>query len=207
MAERLTREGVPSPSGHDRGRNTHRHGLAWGKTAVLAILRNPRYTGYEVWARQRRDEVLVDVQDVSAGHETVMRWNKEDAWVWSSQPVHEALLTRETFNAVQALLAGRSAGKSPRLAPKANRTYALRHRLRCGVCGRYVQGAVSGGRTYYRCKFGSEYALSTALGHAKSVNLREDDLLPHLNSWLASAFGSDRIDSTCSAMANVGGVK
>ncbi len=205
IAERLTREGIPSPSGHDRDRNPHRHGLAWGKSALRAILRNPRYTGYEVWARQRRDEVLVDVEDVSAGHETVMRWNSEDLWVWSAEPVHDALVTRETFNAVQARLAGRTAGKGPRQAPRKNRSYALRHHLRCGICGRYMQGAVSGGRTYYRCKFPSEYALSAEIGHAESVNLREDDLLPHLDAWLAHTFGADRIADTCAVMASVGG--
>ncbi len=77
IAERLTADGVPSPSGHDRERNRHRHGLAWGKSAVRAILSNPRYTGYQVWAKQRREEVLLDVEDVSAGHQTVMRWNAE----------------------------------------------------------------------------------------------------------------------------------
>ena len=205
IAERLTREGVPSPSGHDRERNPHRHGLAWGKSALRAILRNPRYTGYEVWAKQRRDEVLLDVADVSAGHETVMRWNSEDSWIWSSEPVHEALVTRETFNAAQGRLVGRAAGKGPRLAPKTNRIYVLRHHLRCGLCGRYMQGAVSGGRTYYRCKFASEYAMSTEIGHAKSVNLREVDLLPHLDAWLADTFGADHIDATCNAMSSIGG--
>jgi site-specific DNA recombinase len=30
IAERLTAEGIPSPSAHDPARNKHRHGLAWG---------------------------------------------------------------------------------------------------------------------------------------------------------------------------------
>jgi site-specific DNA recombinase len=42
IAERLTRDGIPSPSGYDRDRNPHRHGLAWGKSALRTILRNPR---------------------------------------------------------------------------------------------------------------------------------------------------------------------
>lgn len=68
-----------------------------------------------------------------------------------------------------------------------------------------MQGAVSGGRTYYRCKFPSEYALSSEIGHARSVNLREDDLLPHLDAWLANTFGADHIAETCAVMASVGG--
>jgi hypothetical protein len=37
---------------------------------VRTILHNPRYTGREVWNRQRREEVLIDVDDVALGHET-----------------------------------------------------------------------------------------------------------------------------------------
>src|SRR4051812_17043155 len=94
IAEGLTRDGIPSPSGHDPGRNRHRAGSrgAWGKSAVRAILSNPRYTGRQVWNRQRREEVLVDVQDVALGHETVMRWNHEAEWVWSTELVHEAII-------------------------------------------------------------------------------------------------------------------
>src|SRR3989442_1150487 len=49
IAEGLTRDRVPSPSQHDAARNTHRTGEGWAKSAVRAILRNPRYTGRQVW--------------------------------------------------------------------------------------------------------------------------------------------------------------
>ncbi len=68
IAEGLTRDGIPSPSAHDRARNRHRSGIAWSKSAVRAILTNPRYTGRQVWNRQRKDEVLLDVNDVALGH-------------------------------------------------------------------------------------------------------------------------------------------
>jgi hypothetical protein len=45
LAEKLTAEGIPSPSAHDPGRNRHRSGIAWSKGAIRAILPNPRYTG------------------------------------------------------------------------------------------------------------------------------------------------------------------
>ena len=48
IAERLTAEQIPPPSGHDRTRNPHRLGVAWSKSAVRAILQNPRYTGSQV---------------------------------------------------------------------------------------------------------------------------------------------------------------
>jgi site-specific DNA recombinase len=37
IAEGLTRDGIPAPSAHDRGRNSHRSGIAWSKSAVRAI--------------------------------------------------------------------------------------------------------------------------------------------------------------------------
>lgn len=60
IAERLTRDAIPSPSAADPGRNRHRTGEGWAKSAVKAILANPRYTGRQVWNKQRKDEVLLD---------------------------------------------------------------------------------------------------------------------------------------------------
>ena len=85
IAEGLTRDGIPSPSAHDPARNTHRSGIAWSKGAVRAILTNPRYTGYQVWNRQRTDEVLLDVENVALGHTAKLRWNQTDKWVCSEQ--------------------------------------------------------------------------------------------------------------------------
>ena len=73
IAEGLTRDGIPSPSAHDPARNRHRCGIAWNKFAVCAILVNPRYTGHQVWSKQRKDEVLIDVDDVALGHTTKLR--------------------------------------------------------------------------------------------------------------------------------------
>jgi hypothetical protein len=99
IAEGLTRDSIPSPSGHDPERNRHRASArgAWGKSAIRAVLGNPRYTGRQVWNRPRRDEVLVDVHEVALGHETVMRWNHESEWVWSTEQVHDAIIDLETF--------------------------------------------------------------------------------------------------------------
>ena len=63
IAEGLTRDGIPSPSAHDPARNTHRSGIAWSKALSARFSTNPRYTGYQVWNRQRTDEVLLDVEE------------------------------------------------------------------------------------------------------------------------------------------------
>jgi site-specific DNA recombinase len=65
--------------------------------AVRAILANPRYTGRQVWNRQRRDEVLLDVDDVALGHVSKMRWNDEDAWIGAEALTHEPLVSDEQF--------------------------------------------------------------------------------------------------------------
>ncbi|MGW4773453.1 recombinase family protein [Nocardia sp. NPDC004278] len=51
-------EEILCPSAHDRKRNSHRSGAAWSKSAVRAILANPRYTGHEVWNKQRKESQL-----------------------------------------------------------------------------------------------------------------------------------------------------
>lgn len=77
VAQRLTADGIPCPSAYDRVRNSHRSGVAWSKSAVRAILVNPRYTGHQVWNKQRKKESLIDVDDVGLGHQSRLVWNEE----------------------------------------------------------------------------------------------------------------------------------
>jgi site-specific DNA recombinase len=167
IAEGLTRDGIPSPSGYDRARNPHRCGLAWSQSAVRAILANPRYTGAQVWNKQRKDEVLMDVNDVALGHTTVMRWNERASWVWSE----------------------RAARPSPR-------PYALRGLLFCGICQRRMQGSWNNQAIYYRCMFLAEYAASSKISHPRSVYLREEKLTARLDDWLASLFRAEHLPDT-----------
>ena len=125
IAEALTRDGIACPSAHDPVRNRHRDGVAWSKSAVRTILRNPRYTGRQVWNRQRRDEVLLDVDDVALGHETKQRWNLERDWIWSVEKVQEPLISDDLFAEVQRQAhagAQRNVDRKPRATP---RPYAL----------------------------------------------------------------------------------
>jgi site-specific DNA recombinase len=200
IAEQLTSEGILSPAGYDRARNPHRPGRAWGKSAVRAILRNPRYTGYQVWGRQRRDEMLVDVDDVAAGHLTRMRWNDAARWVWSTQLTHQALVDTATFQAVQARIATRSprSSRTPRTTP---RPYLLRGRLRCALCQRRLQGQWIHAEAYYRCRYPAEYAAASGFHHPRSVNLREADVVGPLDAWLAELVSPANLDHTCQTLA------
>ncbi len=125
IAERLTADGIPCPSAHDPGRNRHRCGIAWSKSAVRAILMNPRYTGRQVWNRQRKDEVLLDVHDVALGHTTKMRWNEAGKWIYSDQPAHPPIIDAATFSQAQDVLAARGRGPCQHKPHHARRAYAF----------------------------------------------------------------------------------
>lgn len=60
----LDAERVPCPSAHDPRRNRHRSGAGWSVGTVLSILANPRYTGRQVWNKQRLlGEILTEMQN------------------------------------------------------------------------------------------------------------------------------------------------
>jgi site-specific DNA recombinase len=195
IAEGLTSDGIPSPSGYDPERNSHRCGIAWAYSAVRAILLNPRYTGRQVWNKQFKSEELIDVNDVGLGHTTKLRWNDPDKWIWSERPVHEPLIDDETFKQAQALLRvkGAAGERSPR---RTARPYALRGLMRCGICGRKMQGSWNNGKPHYRCQFLSQYAAKNKISHPASVYLREEQVLPHLDEWLSRKFDPIALTST-----------
>jgi hypothetical protein len=81
IARALNEARVPCPSAADPGRNTHRTGASWTLGTITTILENPRYTGWQVWNRQRTDTELADPGNVTLGHKSVQRWNLPDGWV------------------------------------------------------------------------------------------------------------------------------
>ncbi|MFJ8737729.1 recombinase family protein [Embleya sp. NPDC127516] len=200
IAEELTRSQIPCPSAHDRKRNPHRSGIAWSKGAVRAILTNPRYTGHQVWNRQRKDEVLIDVEDVALGHETRMRWNNPDDWVWSTGLAHEPIIDVETFRRTQVILSGRGSTRKTRDRHSTRHCYQLRRRLSCGICRRRMQGQQSKGLLYYRCRFPKEYALAGRVQHPDNVYVAERDLIKPLDAWLAEVFAPERLADTIEQM-------
>jgi hypothetical protein len=164
IADRLTAEGIPCPSAHDRRRNPHRVGLAWTKGAVRTILRNPRYTGRQVWNRQRKDEVLLDVNDVALGFTTKQRWNDADQWIYSRQLAHPTIVEDNTFEQVQQLLAAKDQRPAVRRLRLTAHPYAFRDLLYCGLCGRRMQGSRNNNQAYYRCRMLDEVPRSFRTG-------------------------------------------
>jgi hypothetical protein len=136
----LTDAEIPCPSAADPKRNPHRSGQAWTLRTVAAILANPRYTGRQVWNRQRTDHQLIDPANSSLGHQPVQRWNLPDGWIISTLPARPALVSEADFIAVQEI----SAPRGP--AGPAMRRYLLAGLIRCGTCGRRLESSWSNGR-------------------------------------------------------------
>ncbi len=112
----------------------------WTVQSVRGILTNPKYTGYQVWNRRARKK---------RGN----RANPVSEWVWSPQPVHEPLVTRELFNDVWAYRGrqGSRSGAEPNSHPATTRTYPLRSYVVCALCDRRMFGKVSKGHAHYVC--------------------------------------------------------
>jgi hypothetical protein len=146
IARALNEAGVPCPSSADPGRNLHRTGAGWTLGTVTTILSNPRYTGRQVWNRQRTDRDLADPADVSLGDKSVQRWNLPDGWVISRKPAHPALVSEADFIAAHDISAARSPAPGASLNAPRERRYLLAGLLVCGGCGRRMESAWSNGK-------------------------------------------------------------
>ncbi|KAA1430272.1 recombinase family protein [Mycolicibacter arupensis] len=190
IAQRLTDDGVPSPSQYDPARNRHRDSRGWSHSAIRAILDNPTYLGVRVWGKQEKYEVLVNPDDVAAGYETRMRWRDQANWVIPDRRTHEAVITDELAQAVRLRTQARR-GPGLVCSRESMVPYALRGMLYCAVCGRRMQGAARGGkrttRILYRCELGKSRSVPVELiDHPRTVYLREDAVTPRLDEWIAS---------------------
>lgn len=195
IARALNEAAVPCPSAADPGRNPHRPGTGWTLGTVATILRNPRYTGHQVWNRQRTDKELADPADVSLGHKSVQRWNLPDGWVISSQCAHEALVSEADYIAAQDVSA--ACGPSPRgeVSLPERRRYLLAGLLVCGDCGRRMESTWSNGKPAYRCRHGHTTASPSDAGRPKNAYVREDRIvayLPALHLLLTEPAGGTR---------------
>jgi len=171
---------VPEPTSAKRRRGT------WSGSAVREILHNPKYTGFMVWNRRATKQ---------GG-----RVNPPSAWVWSAEPTHEALVSREMFE--QAALVSQTkrnsrAAAGPNTAHRqTKRGYLLRSYVRCGVCDQRMFGKTRHGRAYYNCYPANNNADRLSLypaDHPKAIYVREDALTEALDHVIATrVFGADR---------------
>lgn len=157
---------------------------------------NPRYTGRQVWNRQRKDEVLLDIHDVALGHTTKMRWNEAGQWIYSEQTVHPVVIEEPDFRRAQDVLAARGHGPCQHKPHDASRVYAFAGSVFCGVCQRRMQGQWINAAPYYRCRFPAEYALANKISHPRNAYLREDAFEPQVNDWIAAVFAPGHVQHT-----------
>ncbi|MBB5803583.1 DNA invertase Pin-like site-specific DNA recombinase [Saccharothrix ecbatanensis] len=144
LAEILNQQHTPCPSAHDPQRNTHRTRRRWTAETVTTILRNPRYTGWQVWNRQSVDHDHHSPTDQR--RRRVTKWKPAHQWVLSRQPAHPALVSERDFVAVQHIRAQRPNQHGE------TRHYMLAGLLRCGTCGRRMEARWAHGRPGYRCR-------------------------------------------------------
>jgi DNA invertase Pin-like site-specific DNA recombinase len=190
IARALNEAGIPCPSAADPGRNPHRSGARWTLRTVATILANPRYTGRQVWNRQRTDTDLADPADVSLGHKQVQRWNLPDGWVISARPAHEALVSEADYIAAQDVSASRGPEPCDDVGMPERRKYLLAGLLVCGTCGRRMESAWSNGRAAYRCRHGHTSAAPPHSARPANAYIREDRALaqlPALHTLLSGA--------------------
>lgn len=189
IANALTADGVPSPSAHDRARNSHRDPRGWAHSAVRTILRNEKYLGRAVWGKQQRLDELFDIDDVAAGYVTRQRWTSDGAWVYGPNEDHPALIDQDLWDAASKRIAERSTGASFNTrAPRTTHVpYLLRGLLHCGICGRKMEGTTAHQTIRYRCRVAQTRALPAYLAdHPKSLYVREDDVVAAIDRWLPS---------------------
>lgn len=169
----------PPPESPDPRRRTGQ----WGRSSVWEILRNPKYTGYQVWNRKARKR---------GG-----KINPPEAWVWSEEPAHEALVSREMFE--RGILAGLSRNNASRSERpeerRRKRKYLLRSLLRCGVCGLRMHGDHRRRSTYYVCEEYRRPAGMRLREHPRTVYLREDVAVERVVEFLRThVFGPERAE-------------
>ncbi|GIH05678.1 hypothetical protein Rhe02_37450 [Rhizocola hellebori] len=170
------------------GQGRHRVG-AWTAGTVREVLTNPKHCGYMVWNRRKRGHADRSVKG---------RVNPPSAWVWSPRPTHEPLVTRELFDAANAVGRYRQGSHTTpgnSAEPKTKRSYRLRSYVFCQMCGRRYAGEMQKGHTYYRCSPDTKRHahLPWFAQHPRAAYIREDLLIdPARRFFRDRIFGAGR---------------
>ncbi|HEY6429168.1 MAG TPA: zinc ribbon domain-containing protein, partial [Acidimicrobiales bacterium] len=138
------------------------------------------------------------------GHVTRQQWQERSDWVIASEQTYEPIVDAATWNRVQALIAANRrtnavvpAGRRARIGVKRAdpSRYPLAGLVVCDCCGRKLQGNTVRGHAFYRCKLPTDYPVGLE-NHPRSLAVREDRLLPHVDAWLSALFAPECIEAT-----------
>ena len=186
IAEGLTRDGIPSPVRARPGAQPApaRQRWRWSKAAVRAILQNPRYTGRQVWNRQRTRRGAPRRRGRRARpRDRRCAGTTTSQWVWSEHQTHPAIIDCDDVRRGAGHLRRRTAAGSPQgTHPPPLRTvrdeFAARSAAaRCkgrGITARRTTAASS--RPSTRSPKSSTPRPSTSARHA---------IVPGLDTWIA----------------------
>lgn len=179
IKEKLEAKQIPNVSGNTQ----------WTLTAIAGILRNEKYCG----------DVLLQKTYISDCISRKVIRNTGQLPMYLVQNHHEGIVDRKTFDAVQAEMARRSAGKSPSKNASTGRTcyaskYALSERLVCGECGtlyrRCIWAKDGKKRVVWRCVSRLDYG--TKYCH-NSPTLDEEPLKQSILAAINSAMSQKSI--------------
>ena len=173
---------VPAATARALGSGLLREAIAL-RGRMSLILGNPRYTGRQVWDRQRTER---------DGDDTSHRSTLAREWAVSATAAHPALVTEAQFVAAQQMRAARPTGDGEK------RRYLLSGLVRCALCGRRLDSTWVHGRAAYRCRHGHIGVRPPVPDRWKIVYVREDVLVRELldrhplghevaDDWAASA--------------------
>ncbi len=159
---------------------------AWSIGLVDEILSNPKYTGHQVMGRRRYK-----------GGKRV--WTPASEWIWTPDPTHEALISKETWDAAQTMGMRHGNTRDPEtVTARPGRRYVLRSRLFCSLCHRRLSGkqrtTTARTLTYYQCPHdpGIRRHAAAHPDH-RNVTVREEPVMDALTGFYAErVFGPDR---------------
>ena len=166
IAERLNADPdrYPVPRSLDPGGQRD----VWNRSSVRKLLVNPKYSGFMVWNRR-----------ASKKGGAV---NSKNAWVWSEQPTHELLVTKDLFEAAAAVAASRQGSRNAAGANLAHldtkRAYLLRSFVFCEMCGRRMFDKSRRRIAYMACQPALNHAgVRVTLGN-DSINTLGSNVVP-----------------------------
>jgi len=176
IAKLLNEEGIPCPSEYkklngDRYHNGQKLGKTtyWTYATIHRMLKNQMYIGNMEQGRAPRQIMHGKARQLERSQWTVV------------EGTHEAIISRQQWERVQALLAKdtRSPSFEENISPFAGF-------LRCGDCGRAMSKTNHPGGVYYCCGSYKRYGPSACTRHGISQRELEQIVLDDLNKIIAA---------------------
>jgi site-specific DNA recombinase len=160
-----------------------RRATKWSRSTIWFILRNPKYTGFQVWNRR--------ANKTGRG-----RHNAPEQWTWSEEPSHPAIISRTEYEQVQVKAAHnqRSRRTAQFEATALHKPdYVFRSRIKCVHCNLRMWSSRRRGTSYYLCQ-PSHQRGEVPPDHPRTVYVNERALVWSITDFLATAiYGRDRV--------------